>query len=81
MRVMRADRGFFCLPEVDLGLSFAPGMSALVRARLAPAVAHEAMTTGRRYGGEQALARVRLKLTSSFHIPLLGTADCRSRTS
>lgn len=55
IRVMRADRGFFCLPEVDLGLSFTPGMSALIRARLTPAAAHEAMTTGRRYGGEQAL--------------------------
>jgi enoyl-CoA hydratase/carnithine racemase len=56
MRVMRADRGFFCLPEVDLGLTFAPGMTALIRARLSPAVTHEAMTTGRRYGGEHALA-------------------------
>lgn len=56
VRVMRRDRGFFCLPEVDIGLSFAPGMSALIRARLTPATAHEAMTTGRRYGGEQALA-------------------------
>lgn len=56
LRVMRADRGFFCLPEVDIGLPFAPGMSALIRARLTPATAHEAMTTGRRYGGEQALA-------------------------
>jgi enoyl-CoA hydratase/carnithine racemase len=56
LRVMRADRGFFCLPEVDIELPFAPGMSALIRARLTPATAHEAMTTGRRYGGEQALA-------------------------
>jgi enoyl-CoA hydratase/carnithine racemase len=55
-RVMRADRGYFCLPEVDLGLTFHPGMSALVRSRLTPATAHEAMTTGRRYGGEQARA-------------------------
>jgi Delta3-Delta2-enoyl-CoA isomerase len=55
MRVMRRDRGFFCLPEVDIGLAFAPGMSALIRARLTPATAREAMTTGRRYGGEQAL--------------------------
>lgn len=56
VRVMRADRGYFCLPEVDLGLAFAPGMTALVKSRLTPATAHEAMTTGRRYGGEQALA-------------------------
>lgn len=55
-RVMRADRGYFCLPEIDLGVTFHPGMSALVRSRLTPATAHEAMTTGRRYGGEQALA-------------------------
>src|SRR4051794_1589246 len=56
VRVMRADRGYFCLPEVDIDLPFAPGMSALIRSRLTPSVAHEAMTTGRRYGGERALA-------------------------
>ncbi len=55
-RVMRADRGFWCLPEIDLGLPFSPGMSALVQARLAPQTAHLAMTTGRRYGGTEAQA-------------------------
>jgi enoyl-CoA hydratase/carnithine racemase len=55
-RVMRADRGFWCLPEVDIGLPFTPGMTALLKARLPGATAHEAMTTGRRYGGEDALA-------------------------
>jgi Delta3-Delta2-enoyl-CoA isomerase len=55
-RVMRADRGFFCLPEVDIRIPFTPGMSALIAARLAPATAHEAMTTGRRYGGDDAAA-------------------------
>ena len=55
-RVMRADRGFFCLPEVDIHIPFTPGMSALIQARLAPQVAHEAMTTGRRYGGTDAAA-------------------------
>jgi Delta3-Delta2-enoyl-CoA isomerase len=54
-RVMRVDRGFFCLPEIDIQLPFTPGMAALIRARLSPATAHEAMTTGRRYGGSDAL--------------------------
>jgi enoyl-CoA hydratase/carnithine racemase len=54
LAVMRSDRGYFCLPEVDLGIPFTPGMSALIRARLPIATAHEAMTTGRRYGGEEA---------------------------
>lgn len=52
--VMRADRGFWCLPEVDLGIPFTAGMNALIRARLPIATAHEAMTTGRRYGGDAA---------------------------
>ena len=55
-RVMRADRGFWCLPEADIGIPFTRGMSALIQARLAPQTAHEAMTTGRRYGGEDARA-------------------------
>ena len=54
LAVMRSDRGYFCLPEVDLGIPFTPGMNALIRARLPIATAHEAMTTGRRYGGEEA---------------------------
>lgn len=55
-RVMRADRGFFCLPEVDINIPFTAGMAALIQSRLIPATAHEAMTTGRRYGGTDAAA-------------------------
>ena len=55
-RVMRADRGYFCLPEVDINIPFSRGMSALIQGRLSKKTAHEAMTTGRRYGGEDALA-------------------------
>ena len=55
-RVMRADRGFFCLPEVDINIPFTPGMNALVTQCLPKAAAFEAMTTGRRYGGADALA-------------------------
>jgi Delta3-Delta2-enoyl-CoA isomerase len=54
--VMRGDRGYFCLPELDLGIPFTAGMNALIRSRLLIATAHEAMTTARRYGGEDARA-------------------------
>jgi Delta3-Delta2-enoyl-CoA isomerase len=55
-RVARADRGFWCLPEVDIHIPFTPGMSALIQARLTPATAHQAMTTAHRYGGQDAAA-------------------------
>ena len=55
-RVMREDRGYWCLPEVDLGMPFTDGMNALIPARLPPMTAHEAMVTGRRYSGTEALA-------------------------
>jgi Delta3-Delta2-enoyl-CoA isomerase len=55
-RVMRSDRGFFCFPEVDIRIPFTIGMNALIASRLPARVAHEAMTTGRRYGGVDAAA-------------------------
>jgi enoyl-CoA hydratase/carnithine racemase len=55
-RVMRADRGYWCLPEADINIPFTPGMSALIQARLTPQAAHEAMTTARRYAGPDAAA-------------------------
>lgn len=55
-RVMRADRGFACLPEVELGLPLHPGMTALIRGRLPIATAHAAIVTGRRFGGAEAAA-------------------------
>jgi enoyl-CoA hydratase/carnithine racemase len=57
-RVMRADRGFLCLPEIDLatGQPLTPGMYALLSAKLPGAGFREALLTGRRYGGEQAAA-------------------------
>lgn len=57
LRIMRADRGFWCLPEADINIPFTPGMSALIQARLSPQTAHEAMVTARRFGGEDAYER------------------------
>ena len=53
-RVMRADRGYFCFPEVDIRIPFTPGMAALIQAKLSPQAAVASMTTGRRFGGDDA---------------------------
>jgi enoyl-CoA hydratase/carnithine racemase len=55
-RFMRNDRGYFCFPEVDINIPFTPGMAALIQAKLLPQTAVTAMTTGHRYGGEEAHA-------------------------
>ena len=56
LRVMRADRGFLCLPEVTFGAVFTPGMTDVLTARMNPPVAHRAMVLGHRFGGTEALA-------------------------
>jgi len=58
-RVMRADRGWLCLPELDLatGQSMTAGMLALLDARLEGPVAHELLASGRRLAAAEALAR------------------------
>lgn len=56
-RVMRADRGYFCMPEIDMKVPLHPGMIAILQARLPHQSAHEVIVTGTRYGGELALSR------------------------
>ncbi len=55
-RIMREDRGYFGLPEIDVRIAFTRGATDLVRSRLSPQVAHEALTSGRRYTGPEAHA-------------------------
>jgi enoyl-CoA hydratase/carnithine racemase len=55
-RLMRADRGFFCMPEIDMKAFLHPGMTALLAARLPAQTVHEVLATGRRYGGADARA-------------------------
>jgi enoyl-CoA hydratase/carnithine racemase len=54
--IMREDRGYWCLPEADLGLPLTPEMYAVVSAKLPRRTAHEAIVTGRRYDARQGQA-------------------------
>lgn len=55
LRVQRADRGFICLPEVDLGLSMSDEFDAVLRAKLPNHSVLRALLTGARYGAQEAL--------------------------
>ncbi|MEZ4355803.1 MAG: enoyl-CoA hydratase/isomerase family protein [Myxococcota bacterium] len=56
-RVMRRDRGYWCMPEIDMKAPLHPGMTALIQARVPIQTAHELIVTGTRYGAEAALER------------------------
>lgn len=64
-RVMRSDRGFLCFPGVNIGATYSPGTVDMIGAKLAPRAFHEALTAGRRYGGEDAAALGLVDATAS----------------
>jgi Delta3-Delta2-enoyl-CoA isomerase len=72
-RVQRADRGWFCLPEVDLGLQFHPLQLALIQAKLSAAAATESILGGRRWDGADAHAAGIVDATAADD-GVLGTA-------
>jgi enoyl-CoA hydratase/carnithine racemase len=53
-RLMRSERGYWCMPEIDLGAPLHPGMTAIIQARLPHQTAHELIVTGTRYTAEAA---------------------------
>ncbi len=54
-RVMRADRGYWCLNEAQIGLPLTRQMAAAVLGRLPQRAALDAMLTARRFSGPEAL--------------------------
>lgn len=55
-RIMRADRGWICISEVDVGVPIGQPMMSLLRARVSPATARDAVLTGKRYTADEAIA-------------------------
>ena len=49
-RFMKSDRGYFCFPEVDLGIPFLPGMVAFVRKAMPEYKFNEMKLTGKKAG-------------------------------
>ncbi len=47
-RFMRRDRGYFCFPEVDLGIPFLPGMAAFIQKAIPFYKYNELKLTGKR---------------------------------
>lgn len=52
-RFMRSDRGFFCFPEIDLGIPFLPGMIALIQKAIPRQTFQELQLTGKRATAEE----------------------------
>lgn len=52
-RFMRADKGFFCFPEVDINIPFLPGMIAMIRKTFPEYKIPAAVLTGKRMAGPE----------------------------
>ena len=55
-RIMREDRGWFCVSEVDVGVPIPPPMMGILQGKLSPSIARDALLTGKRYTADDAMA-------------------------
>ncbi|CAG8492886.1 13658_t:CDS:2 [Acaulospora morrowiae] len=54
-RVMRSDRGYICMNEVDIPSPLHPGMAAIVRVKTVPKTYRNCVLQGYRFNGQEAL--------------------------
>ena len=55
-RIMREDRGWICISEVDVGVTLPDAMMEILRGKVPPATARDAILTGKRYAADEAIA-------------------------
>ncbi|GAM26496.1 hypothetical protein SAMD00019534_096710, partial [Acytostelium subglobosum LB1] len=53
-RLMRKDRGFYCLPEVDIHIPLTPGMNAILQAKISDSATYrDAVLRGMKFSGNE----------------------------
>jgi len=55
-RIMREDRGWFCISEVDVGVPIGMPMMNLLKSKTTPQTARDSVLSGQRYVAEEAMA-------------------------
>lgn len=65
-RLMRADRGYLCANEIEIGMTIPDAELALFRHKLPAAAFHQSVLLARRWGGADALAAGVVQGTASF---------------
>ncbi len=68
-RFMRSDRGYLCLPEIDLGIPFLPGMNAILHSAIPESVLREMELTGVRLTADMCMSHGIVK--GAFHMDQL----------
>ena len=77
-RVMRTDRGFFCLPELDLGMPLPVGMRSLIKEKLGAQVFRDSILTAARFGAEDCV-RLGIVDQAAAEVDVLASAVERVR--
>jgi enoyl-CoA hydratase/carnithine racemase len=54
-RIMREDRGWFCVSEVDVGVPISASMMGILQAKLPATTVRDAVLTGKRYAAGEAV--------------------------